>query len=145
MNVFVDTSVWSLALRRNPKHLNPTETLIVRELGQLIKEGRVQLLGLIRQELLSGIKSPVQFSKLKHILRAFPDEKLEIADYEAAAESSNTCRTRGIGVSLVDVLICAAAIRRNALVFSTDPDFDYYSRVLPLKLHVPRRFAPDAV
>jgi len=145
VNVFVDTSVWSLALRRNPKHLNPAEALVVRELGELIKEGRVQLMGLIRQELLSGIKNPVQFEKLKQSLRAFPDETLEISDYESAAESSNACRTRGISVSLVDVLICAAAIRRNSLVFSTDPDFRHYSRVLPLKLHVPRSFGPDAV
>ena len=144
MNVFVDTSVWSLALRRNPKHLNPKEALIVRELGELIKEGRVQLIGLIRQELLSGIKDSGQFEKLKHILRAFPDERLETSDYESAAESSNACRARGIGVSLADVLICAAAIRRNSLVFSTDPDFGHYSQVLPLKLHAPRQFGPNA-
>ncbi len=51
--VLVDTSVWSLALRRKPEHLSPREQLLVAEWSELVREGRVQMIGPIRQELLS--------------------------------------------------------------------------------------------
>jgi predicted nucleic acid-binding protein len=139
MKILVDTAIWSLALRRKPADLNTLETSLVQELRELIKEGRVQVLGLVRQELLSGIKTSAQFEKLRGILRAFPDEALDIADYEEAAIASNSCRAKGIAVATVDALICGVALRKNLMIFTTDPDFQNYSRVLPLKLHVPRK------
>lgn len=145
MNVLVDTSVWSLALRRKAKNLGTAERSLVHELGELVREGRVHLLGLVRQELLSGIKTTVQFDKLRETLRAFPDEPLDTADYEAAARASNECRSRGIAVSVVDILICAIAIKRNLLIFTTDPDFKNYARVLPLTFHAPRDLAPKII
>src|SRR3989442_15984700 len=120
MNVLVDTSVWSLVLRRKTKDLNAAEKALAHELGQLIKDGRVELLGLVRQELLSGIKASAQFEKLRATLRAFPDVLIGSEDHEAAAKASNDCRARGIVVSLVDILICAVALRRNLLIFTTD-------------------------
>lgn len=138
MNVLVDTSVWSLALRRSAKNLSAAESSLVQELEELIREGRVRLLGLVRQELLSGIKTTGQFEKLSASLRAFPDELIGTADYEAAAKASNDCRARGIAVSAVDILICAVAMKRGLLIFTTDPDFRTYARVLPLRFHTPR-------
>ena len=72
MNVLVDTSVWSLALRRKPEGLTAPERLIVDELADLTREGRVRVIGLVRQELLSGIRSAAQYEKLRLALRAFP-------------------------------------------------------------------------
>ena len=72
MNVLVDTSVWSLALRRKPEDLGSAEKAIVAELRELIREGRARSFGLVRQELLSGIKTGEQFDKLKNVLRSFP-------------------------------------------------------------------------
>lgn len=135
MNVLVDTSVWSLALRRPPRRLSSSETAIVAELSGLIQEGRTRILGLIRQELLSGIKAVDQFEKLRLILRAFPDEEARTEDYEAAAIAANKCRSKGIAVSVVDMLICAVADSRDLTIFSTDPDFKRYAAVLSLKLH----------
>jgi predicted nucleic acid-binding protein len=143
MNVLVDTAIWSLALRRKATDLNSVEESLVQELRELIKEGRVQVLGLVRQELLSGIKNQAQFEKLRLVLRAFPDEAIDILDDEAAATASNSCRARGIAVALVDALICAVALRRNLLIFTTDPDLQNYSNVFPLKLHVPRKYASN--
>lgn len=57
MNVLVDTSVWSLALRRKAHDLDTAERLRVEALGELIREGRAKLIGLVRQELLSGVKT----------------------------------------------------------------------------------------
>ncbi len=141
MNVLVDTSVWSLALRRTAQNLNPAERSLVYELEELIREGRVRLLGLVRQELLSGVKTSAQFEKLRATLRAFPDEPVHTADYEAAAKTSNDCRARGITASLVDIVICAIALERSLLIFTTDPDFRTYARVLPLRFHAPRELA----
>ena len=60
MNVLIDTSVWSLALRRKHETLAGNERLLVMELSELIREGRAKVIGLVRQELLSGIKSNEQ-------------------------------------------------------------------------------------
>jgi predicted nucleic acid-binding protein len=135
MNVLVDTSVWSLALRRKAQDLNPLERRLVKELTELIRDGRARLIGLVRQELLSGIRTNAQFEKLRDVLRAFPDEPIATTDDEAAAKAGNDCRAKGIAVSMADILICAVALNRDLLILTTDPDFRNYARVLPLKLH----------
>jgi predicted nucleic acid-binding protein len=139
VNVLVDTSVWSLALRRKARDLNANERRIVAELTELVGEGRARITGIIRQELLSGIRFPAQFEKLRTEIAAFPDEAVQTADHESAAESSNTCRARGIAVSVVDALLCAIALKRGWSIFTTDPDFSHYARVVAFELHRPRR------
>ena len=139
MNILVDTSVWSLALRRAPRDLSPAERAVVAELTELINEGRAKIIGLVRQELLSGIKAPGQFAKLQEILRSFQDEPLATSDYEAAAAASNQCRGKGLAVSVSDMLICAVAQSRGWAIFSTDPDFKRYASVLSLELHSTRK------
>ena len=139
MNSLVDTSVWSLSLRRKAEDLSPTERLVVRELTELIREGRAQLTGLIRQEILSGVRQAVQFERLRLLLRAFPDTVLDTSDYEAAAQASNRCKTQGITVSVVDALICAVALNRDWTIFTTDADFERHARILAIKLHAPRK------
>lgn len=133
--MLVDTSVWSLALRR-AKRVDDTT---IRELGELIVEGRVVLMGAIRQELLSGIKVKTQFELLREHLRAFPDLELDEGDYEEAASAFNQCRGNGIQGSNTDFLICAAASRRNLAIYTTDRDFQQYAKVLDLELYSPRQ------
>lgn len=135
MNVLVDTSVWSLALRRN----KPRGTAEERELTELIREGRVAIIGPIRQELLSGVKTLAQFRTLRDRLRAFPDIELGSEDFEEAASYFNMCRARGVQGSNTDFLICATAVRRGLTVFSTDADFAHYARALRVKLHEVRK------
>lgn len=139
VNVVVDTSVWSLALRRD----TPRETPPERELAELIREGRVLIAGPIRQEILSGVRAPAQFKALRDRLRAFPDIELELDDYEEAATCFNRCRAQGIQGSNTDFLICALALRRQLSILTTDKDFGRYARILHVKLHTPRR-APSA-
>jgi predicted nucleic acid-binding protein len=135
MMVLVDTPVWSLALRRKPEQLSPSERQLTETLAELIREGRVELLGPVRQELLSGIREEAQFRKLREYLRAFPEHPLEGQDYEEAAHMNNRCRTRGIAGSAIDFLICAAAHRRNWTILTIDHDFQNYASVLPLRLY----------
>jgi predicted nucleic acid-binding protein len=138
MLVLVDTSVWSLALRRQSTTLSREQALARRELTELIREARVQLVGPVRQELLSGIREPLQYERLRDDLRAFADPVIFIEDYEEAAAASNRCRAHGVNGSAVDFLICAIAMRRNWHVFTTDADFVRYSKHLPLQLHLIR-------
>lgn len=134
MNVLVDTSIWSLALRR-AKRLDDTTS---NELAELVREGRVVMIGAVRQELLSGIKGKAQFELLRDHLRAFPDVHLEPPDYEDAAAAFNRCRERGIQGSNTDFLICSVAFRRDLAIYTSDKDFVQYAKVLKLELHKPR-------
>jgi predicted nucleic acid-binding protein len=135
MMVLVDTPVWSLALRRRPETLSPQDQRLTQALAELIREGRVQIVGPIRQELLSGLREDAQFRRLRDDLRAFPENPLELGDHEEAAQMNNLCRSKGIAGSAVDFLICAAAHRRTWAIFSTDQDFQNYASVLALRLH----------
>lgn len=138
MKVLVDTSIWSLALRRRAADLNPREEALAAELHELIQENRVQMIGPIRQELLSGLREEAQYHRLKERLRAFPDEPLTVQDYELAARFGNQCRAAGIAGSAADFLICAVAAARNWPIFTTDKDFQQYAKALPIRLHAPR-------
>ena len=108
------------------------------ELAQLIAEGRVMMIGAVRQEVLSGIQLPEQYRKLRTALRAFPDAILETSDFEEAANCFNRCRGKGVQGSNTDFLLCAVALRFNVALLTTDADFDQFAKVLRLKLHRPR-------
>ena len=133
--VLVDTPVWSLALRRKPGDLNARERALTQALAELIRQGRAQIMGVVRQELLSGIREAEKFEKLRDYLRAFDDPRLEVRDHEEAAQIHNRCRSRGIAGSAIDFLICAVAHRRDWQVFTTDADFLRYEKVSGLKLY----------
>jgi len=133
MRVVVDTAVWSLALRRGQLPDDPYVAL----LRELIVDGRVALVGAVRQEILSGIRHIDQFERLKNYLRAFPDLDLTVEDYELAAEFYNTCRHQGVQGANTDFLICAAAVRRRYGILTTDKDFEAFSKHIPITLTKP--------
>lgn len=131
MKVLVDTSVWSLVLRRSSS-MNLEYQKI---LEQLISDYRIQMIGPIRQELLSGIKESHQFELLKERLSAFPDYPLQTNDFELAAEYFNQCRKKGVQGFNTDFLICAIAANNDWEIFTTDKDFDNFQAYLPIKLY----------
>ena len=128
MKVLVDTSVWSLALRRKE------QGEIVKKLTELVKASMVVLVGPMRQEILSGISDKTVFDKLQSKLRSFDDLPISTKDYETAAEFFNTCRKNGVQGSHTDFLICAVAANNDLLIFTTDQDFDHYAKYLPIRL-----------
>jgi predicted nucleic acid-binding protein len=123
--------VWSTALRRE----NQAESPPARELRNLIADHRVQIIGPIRQELLSGICEASQFKKLEKRLAAFPDIPITTEDYVTAAMFFNICKSKGVQGSNTDFLICAVAIRSRLAIFTTDKDFPLFARHLPVILH----------
>jgi hypothetical protein len=133
MSILVDTSVWSLAFRRR----NEPEDPEVLELRQIISAGEALMLGLVRQELLTGISEPALFERLRERLRVFPDIELRMFHYETAAEFSGLCRRKGIQGSLADFLLCAVAYMEEWSIFTADKDFQHFAQVLPIRLYVP--------
>ncbi len=131
MKVIVDTSVWSLVLRRNSPR---EEESVTKKLKTLIDTFRVGMLGPIRQELLSGIREPQQFDRLREKLSAFQDIPLQTGDFETAAAFYNNCRINGIQGSNTDFLICAVAFRRGLPIFTTDKDFSQYQPYTGIQL-----------
>jgi len=135
MKVLVDTSVWSLALRRGDRSIAAP----ARELYNLISDGRAQIIGPIRQEILSGIRDEAQFAQLATHLTAFPDLPIATEDYVTAARYFNLCRQKDIQGSNTDFLICAIAVHRRLAIFTTDKDFILYATHLPILLHTSTR------
>ena len=136
MKVLVDTSVWSLALRRGKQSIAAP----AQELRQLIQDHRVQLIGPIRQEILSGIRNDSQFNKLRKHLESFPDLPILTNDYVRAAKFFNLCRSKGIQGSNTDFLICAVAVRNKFSIFTTDKDFELFSKHIKIILHQAEQF-----
>jgi predicted nucleic acid-binding protein len=130
MNILVDSSIWSLAFRRNL----PFAPEVI-ELQKLIEVGQVEIIGPIRQEILSGVKTEEQFNKLQKHLQAFQDISITTSGYELAAKYFNLCRKQGIQGSNIDFLICAVAVQNNLLIFTTDKDFVLYQQFIPIQFY----------
>ena len=128
MKVLVDTSVWSLALRRSE------QSDIATRLSELLFDNLVVMVGPIRQELLSGISDKNVFNNLRSKLQAFDDIPITARDYETAAEFYNICRKHGAQGSHTDFLICAIASNNKLMIYATDQDFQLYAKYLPILL-----------
>ena len=129
MKVLVDTCIWSEVLRHRPSN-----SILAGQVKDLIDDGRLVMMGPIRQELLSGISDSKQFHQLKEILSAFEDVPLLTTHFEKAAEFSNVCRKKGVQGSTIDFLICAVAHLESLTILTTDGDFEIYEKYLPIAL-----------
>jgi predicted nucleic acid-binding protein len=121
VKLLIDASVWSLFLRRKPAaNLSNEEREIVAVLTEAVGDGRVAIIGPIRQEMLSGIKEPAQYERLRSALQSYVDEPVTTSDYEEAARLFNVCRSKGVQCGAVDILLCAVARRRQWAIITLD-------------------------
>src|SRR5688500_3441075 len=134
MSALVDTSIWSLALRREQRELNHEQQRLLAEWKTLVGAGGAFLIGPIRQEILSGIRDHRAFDSLLNWLRFFDVISVVLEDYDQAAMFFNLLREQGVSASPIDVLICAVARRCDIPVFTTDEDFRRYAEHLPIRL-----------
>lgn len=131
MRVLVDTSVWSLALRRG----GPTDHPTVRKLGAILERGEdVFILGIILQEVLQGFRSERTAERLNRRLEPFDLLPLERRHYAAAARLRRRCVSRGVTPSTIDSLIASAAIAHRCRLLTSDDDFEHIARVTRLRL-----------
>ncbi len=129
MNLFVDTSVWSLALRRD---VSPDEPP-VRRLREAILDGEsLYTTGLVLQELLQGFRGPTAREAIVDRFAPLPLLVPDRADYVEAAELRNTCRRRGVQVGTIDALLAQLCIRHGLVMLSTDRDFELMARHVDL-------------
>jgi predicted nucleic acid-binding protein len=132
MNVIIDTPIWSLAFRKKKYIKN---NITINNLIDLIWNAQIEIIGSIRQEVLSGISDKNKFYEIKNKMALFTDYIVQTSDYEFAAECSNECRRHGIQGSHTDFLICAVAIRNDWEIFTEDGDFFEYKKYLPIKIY----------
>ena len=121
MKVFVDTCVWSLALRRSSAApLKIGEQQMVAQLREAIQDGSALIVGPIRQEILSGIRDKAQFAKIEELLDPFRNEEITAGDYVEAARLFNLCQNHGVQCGAVDTLLCAVAVRNRCGILTCD-------------------------
>ncbi len=135
MKVIADTSIWSIALRKN----NNKAADIITELKELINELRIVMIGPIRQELLSGISNAQKYKQLKEKLSYFDDLQLYTEYFEYAAQLSNTCRSHGIQGSHTDFFICSVAVKNYLPILTFDKVFFYYRKYIDIQLYQKRK------
>lgn len=132
MLILVDTSVWSLALKKKDK--TKEEEKIISLFSGIIRDLKIVIIGPIRQEILSGISNIKRFEELKSKISAFEDFKIDTEDYELAARIYNECRNKGVQGSHIDFLICAVAVNNRMSIFTLDKDFKNYQKAIPIIL-----------
>lgn len=131
MNLFVDTSVWSLALRRD----SPPDLPEVQRLRDALGGGEpVHTTGIVLQELLQGYRAP---KAARRIIERFAEIAMITpirGDYIRAAELHNMCRSHGIQAGTIDALLAQICIRHDLVMLTTDGDFSHIADQAPLKL-----------
>lgn len=134
MDLFVDTSVWSLALRRDVSAAEPA----VERLRDALETGEgVFTTGLVLQELLQGFHGPKARDAIVLRFGALPLLVPDRSDHVEAAELRNTCRRNGIQVGTIDALLAQLCRRHELLMLTTDRDFELMSRHAELRLWAP--------
>ena len=131
MSLFVDTSVWSLALRRD----SPQNSREVKLLHRALSEGNaIFTTGLVLQELLQGFLGAKASSQIIERFAALAFVIPDRVDHIQAAEIRNCCRRKGIQIGTIDALLAQLCLRHELELLTTDNDFKYISKVYPLRL-----------
>jgi predicted nucleic acid-binding protein len=131
MSLFVDTSVWSLALRRDA----PSPAAHVAALIQGIQSGEsILTTGLILQELLQGFSGPRAREQILERFSALPLVVPERQDHIDAAELRNTCRRHGVQVGTIDALLAQLCVHHNLTLLTSDNDFQRIANHCALRL-----------
>jgi predicted nucleic acid-binding protein len=134
-SLFVDTSVWSLALRRDAPEAVPQVTA----LAEALSAGETILMtGLVLQELLQGFAGPKARAQILERFSPVPLVVPDRDDHIQAAALRNTCRRAGVQVGTIDALVAQLCVRHGLTLVSTDQDFENVARHTPLKLWHPR-------
>jgi predicted nucleic acid-binding protein len=131
LSVFVDTSVWSLAFRRD----TPQSAGEVRALIAAIEKGETILTtGLVLQELLQGFTGPKARTQILDRFSAIPLLVPDRDDHVRAAEVRNRCRRGGVEVGTIDALLAQLCIRHDLTMLTTDIDFRRIADHFPLRV-----------
>ena len=131
MTLLVDTSVWSLALRRDGTY-EAKEVIALRE--ALTGADSVVTTGLVLQELLQGFNGPKAKEAIIERFGALPLIQPDRQDHVAAAEVRNACRRGGVEIGTIDALLIQLCGRYEMTLLSSDKDFANAARHVPFRL-----------
>ena len=129
--MFVDTSVWSLALRRDTLPDHPAVALLHKALTE---SDNIVIAGIVLQELLQGFHGPKDQARIVERMQALPLLNPSRDTYIQAATLRNTCRRRGVQLGTIDALIAQLCIEHDLALLTADKDFVHAARFVPLRL-----------
>lgn len=131
MSLLVDTSVWSLAFRRDGQPGVPEVSAL-----RVALQGAEQVFttGLVLQEVLQGFAGPKNRDQLVERLSALAFLQPDKQDHIAAAEIRNVCRRRGIQIGTIDALLIQLCQRYELTLLTTDKDFQAASQQVEFRL-----------
>ena len=132
MTLLVDTSVWSLALRRDEASNAPQ----VAALRSALEGGEeiVVTTGLVLQELLQGFTGPRARRDIVERFAALPMVSPDREDHIDAAALRNACRRSGVQLGTIDALLAQLCIRHGLTMLTADNDFVRAASHCPLKV-----------
>ena len=131
MSLLVDTSVWSLALRKGGPAQHPAVESLSRALDD---NDDIVVLGVILQEVLQAFRHPATAARVARYFEPFPILILRRRDYVDAARLHRRCAAKGISASTIDCQIAAASIASESALLTADRDFERIAKLAPLKL-----------
>lgn len=131
MMLLVDTSVWSLALRRDVVAAQP-EVLYLQQ--ALLGSQAVVTTGLVLQELLQGFSGPKARAQIIDRFSSLPLVQPDRLDHVDAASLRTTCRRGGVQIGTIDALLAQLCIRHHLTLLTTDQDFVHAARHCRLKI-----------
>lgn len=131
MTLLVDTSVWSLAFRRDQASTAPQ----VRALRNALEGDEIVVTtGLVLQELLQGFTGPRARKDLIERFAALPLVGPDRQDHIDAADLRNACRRAGVQLGTIDALLAQLCIRHELTLLTTDKDFAHAASHCRLRL-----------
>lgn len=131
MSLFVDTSVWSMALRRDAPENSPETKALV----DALQNGRIVVTtGLVLQELLQGFNGPKAREAILERFAALPLVTPDRQDHIAAADLRNDCRRAGVQAGTIDALLAQLCIRHDLTLLTADQDFHHIAKHCPLRV-----------
>ncbi len=131
MSLLVDTSVWSLALRRD----SPAQAPAVLALQAALSGAElIVTTGLVMQELLQGFSGPRARLEIVQRFSALSFVSPDREDHVEAAELRNACRRAGVQVGTIDALLAQLCMRHNLTLLTVDNDFTHAAKHCALKL-----------
>jgi predicted nucleic acid-binding protein len=135
VSLLVDTSVWSLAMRRD----SGSELPQVRQLRVALDGAdSVVTTGLVLQALLQGFNGTRAATIIVERFQSLPLLQPDRQDHVAAAEIRNQCRSNGVQVGTIDLLLIQLCSRYDLTLLTTDQDFTFAAHHVPFKLWAPQ-------
>lgn len=131
MTLLVDTSVWSLALRRDTI---PELAEVIALRSALQGDAVVVTTGIVLQELLQGFAGPRAGKDIVERFSALPAVTPDRQDHIDAARLRNLCRRKGVQLGTIDALLAQLCVRHDLVLLTTDRDFALAARHCPLRL-----------